>query len=112
VVVTSSELVVEETIVTDVEVTVPLTIEVIVSVSIGDAPEGCTASDGEIESTAEMNTSTASVAASTLYVRNCLPFLSCNAHFFLIRLMTPTATRPNMIPARIDSHGKPGIPGI
>ena len=111
-VVTSSELVVEETIVTDVEVTVPLTIEVIVSVSIGDAPEGCTASDGEIESTAEMNTSTASVAASTLYVRNCLPFLSCNAHFFLIRLMTPTATRPNMIPARIDSHGKPGIPGI
>lgn len=38
VVVTSSELDVEETAVTDVEVTVPLTVEVIVSVSIGDAP--------------------------------------------------------------------------
>jgi len=89
-----------------------LVVVVIVNVSIGNAPEGCVASNGEIESTAETNTSIPSATASTLHVRNCLPLLSCNAHFFLIRLMTPTATMPNMIPATIDSHGKPGIPGI
>jgi hypothetical protein len=91
---------------------VPLTVEVTVSVSFGFTSEGLVASSGEIESTAETNTSTPSATASILHVRNCLPSLSCNVHFFLIRLMTPTATRPNMIPAKIDSHGKPGIPGI
>jgi len=30
---------------------------------------------------------------------------------FLIRLMIPSATKPKIIPTRIDSHGNPGIPG-
>jgi len=33
-----------------------------------------------------------------------------SAHF-LVRLTTPTMARPRKIPARIASHGNPGIPG-
>lgn len=112
VVVTWSELDVEVKTVIEVDVTVPLTVVVIVSVSIGFLRAGCVATEGEIESTAEMKMRTPRATPSILYARNCEPLFSCNAHFFLIRLMTPTEIRPNMIPARIDSHGKPGIPGI
>lgn len=58
------------TTVIEVEVMVPFSVEVIVSVSIGDTREGCTASDGAIESTAETRTSAPSATASILYVRN------------------------------------------
>ena len=107
----SVELLVEVTTVFDVDVTVELMVAVSVAVCAGDVSRVGLARDGDVTRRTTKTSSTPSVIAwARSRVGNRLvPFR--NPHFFLVLLMTPTATRPTMIPARIDSHGKPGIPG-
>ena len=107
------ELVVEDVTVLDVDVSVELIVVVAVAVCAGDVRGVGWAKDGEMTSRPINRTSiTPSVIAS---ICNSVDRLVAfrNAQLFPVaRLMTPTATKPTKIPARIDSHGKPGIPGI
>jgi len=104
-------LTVEEVSVVDVDVSVELMVVVAVAVCAGDVSGLGFAREGDAASRAIRKTRvTPSVSASTRKsVDRLVVFTS--AHF-LARLMTPTVTRPRIIPARIDSHGNPGIPGI
>jgi hypothetical protein len=107
-VVVSVELVVEERIVLDVVVRVELTVVTMVATWAGEVRGVGLANEGEITRRATRKTSITPSAIP--WSRNrCLVF--SDVHFFLIRLMIPTATKPKMIPTKIDSHGNPGIPG-
>jgi hypothetical protein len=111
-VVVSVELVVEERIVLDAVVSVELTVVVSVAVCAGDVSGVGLARDGDVNRiTTKKTISTPSVIpCARSRVGDRLVAFS-NTHFFFVLLMIPTATRPKMIPARIDSHGNPGIPG-
>lgn len=109
-VVVSVELVVEERIVLDVVVSVELTVVVMVATWAGEVRGVALANEGEIRRRATRNTSSAPSAIPWSRNCDCLVVFS-DVHFFLIRLMIPSATKPKMIPTTIDSHGNPGIPG-
>ena len=103
-------LIVEEVSVVDVDVSVELMVVVAVAVCAGDVSGLGFARDGDAASRAITKTSiTPRVITST---RNRVDRLLFTSAHFLVRLMTPTVATPRMIPARIDSHGNPGIPGI
>jgi hypothetical protein len=110
VVVNVVELLVEEVIVVEVEVSVELMVAVTVAVCAGDVRGPGFAREGDATSMAIRKTTiTPRVMASTSNSVDRL-LVSSSAHF-QVRLMTPTVARPRIIPARIDSHGNPGIPG-
>jgi hypothetical protein len=109
VVVNVVELLVEEVMVVEVDVSVEEMVVVVVAICAGDVSGLGFARDGDA-SKAMMNTSIIpSVIASARSTVDRLGAFSI-AHF-LVRLMTTTVARPRRIPARMDSHGKPGIPG-
>ena len=103
-------LVVREVELIEVVVSVELMVVVSVATCAGDENELCLARDGEVASRAIRNTSVnPKVMASIRCKFDRLVVF--NYSQFLVRLMIPTVARPIMIPARMDSHGKPGIPG-
>lgn len=112
VVVNVVELLVEDVTVLDVDVRVELMVVVSVAVCAGDVSGVGLAREGEVARRMIRKTSiTPSVIAWACdRVRNRL--VASNSTHFLVRLMTPTVAKPMRIPARIDSHGKPGIAGI
>jgi len=103
-------LVVREVDVIDVVVSVELMVVVSLATCAGDENELGFAKDGEVASRAIRNTSVKPKVTASIRCRynRLFPF---NYSQFLARLMIPTVARPIMIPARMDSHGKPGIPG-
>jgi len=107
------ELVVVEVTMLDVDVSVELIVVVAVAVCAGDVRGVGLAKDGDVTSRPINRTSIIPSVIASICNRVDRLVEFRNAQLFLVaRLMTPTATRPTKIPATIDSHGKPGIPGI
>ncbi len=103
------ELLVKDVSVLEVDVTVELMVVVSVAVCAGTMSGVGLARDGEVARRRNRKISITPSVIAWACDRDRLVAFS-GAHF-LVRLMIPTVTRPNMIPAKIDSHGNPGIPG-
>jgi hypothetical protein len=105
------ELVVRDVTEFDVDVSVELMVDVVVAICAGSVSGFGFAKDGEVANRATRKTRITPNAITSIWNRIERLLVFSSAHF-LARLMIPNATRPTMIPAKIDSHGKPGIPGI
>ena len=106
------ELLVEEVTVLDVDVRVELMVVVSVAVCAGDVSGVGLAREGEVARRMIRKTSITPSVIAWACDRVGNRLVASNNTHFLVRLMTPTVARPMRIPARIDSHGKPGIAGI
>jgi hypothetical protein len=104
------ELLVEEVTVVDVDVSVELLVVVSVAVCAGDVNGLGFARDGEVASSTIRKRSVTPRAMASIRVS--VDFLLFTESHFLTRLRTVRVIMPMIIPAKIDSHGKPGIPGI
>jgi len=109
VVVNVVELLVKDVSVLEVDVTVELMVVVSVAVCAGTVSGVGLARDGEV---ARRRTRKISITPSVIaWACDRDRLVAFSSAHFLVRLMIPTVTRPKMIPAKIDSHGNPGIPG-